>query len=123
MISITTAAIGLLIATIITVLIRRDALHAKHGFGWFAVALGFAFLGISPSVIDELASKLGIGYPPALAFTLALAVIVVKILTMDMERSRIEVRGERLIQRIGILETELTALTTRVTALESEDSP
>ena len=110
MASLVTGIIGISIAALIIGLIRKDRLHVSHGLGWVLVALCFAMLGFSPGIIDWLAQKLGIGYPPVLAVTLALALLVVKILLMDIERSKIEIRNQRLIQRIAMLEADLQKL-------------
>ena len=110
MISIVTGSIGLLVAATIIVMMRRDTLHAQHGMGWIIVALCFALLGFSPEIIDFIAKQFGVAYPPILALTLAIAVLVIKILLMDMERSRIEVRNQRLIQRMAMLEADLKKL-------------
>jgi len=110
MVSLVTGTIGLIIAGLILFLIRKDRLHAHHGLGWIVIALGFALLGFSPGIIDRLAALLGIGYPPVLALTLAISLLVLKILLMDIERSRLEARNLRLIQRVAMLEADLKAL-------------
>ena len=110
MVSIVTGTIGLLVAAIIIVLMRKDSLHAQHGLGWIIVALCFALLGFSPEIIDYIARQFGVAYPPVLALTLGIAVLVIKILLMDIERSRIEVRNQRLIQRMAMLEADLKKL-------------
>jgi hypothetical protein len=110
MVSLVTGTIGLIIAGLILFLIRKDRLHAHHGLGWIVIALGFALLGFSPGIIDRLATLLGIGYPPVLALTLAISLLVLKILLMDIERSRLEARNLRLIQRVAMLEADLKAL-------------
>ena len=110
MISIITGIIGLLVAAVILLLVRRDNLHAQHGLGWIAVALGFTLLGFSPGIIDWTAHFFGVTYPPVLALTLAIVFLVIKILLMDIEHSRIQVRQQRLIQRVAMLEADLKAL-------------
>lgn len=110
MISLLTAAIGLLAAAVIVVLIRRDRLHVRYGLWWMAVAALFALLGFLPGLFDRLAGALGVAYPPALVLTLGLVVMVVKILVMDIERSRNMVRLNRLVQRVAMLEAELREL-------------
>lgn len=110
MVSVVTGFIGLLVAAIIIVMMRRDTLHAQHGLGWIIVALCCALLGFSPEIIDYIAQKFGVAYPPVLALTLAIAVLVIKILLMDIERSRIEVRNQRLIQRMAMLEADVKKL-------------
>ena len=113
MISLVTGAIGLLIAAIIIMLIRKDSLHAQHGLGWIVVALAFALLGFSSGIIDQAAQYLGVAYPPVLALILGIALLVIKILLMDIERSHIEVRNQRLIQRLAMLEADLRKLDKR----------
>lgn len=110
MYSIITGIIGIIVATLIIILMRLDRLHVQHGLGWIIVAIAFALLGFSPRIIDHVAQLLGIGYPPVLGLTVAIAILVIKVLFMDIERSRIEVRNQRLVQRMAILEAEMSAL-------------
>lgn len=110
MISLVTGTIGLGVAVLIIVLIRKDRLHVNHGLGWILVAAIFALVGLYPRIIDITAQTVGVAYPPMLALTVAVAVLVIKILLMDIERSRLEVRNQRLIQRIAMLEAELRSL-------------
>jgi len=110
MISLVSGTIGILVGFIIILLIRKDRLHIQHGLGWIMVAVGFALLGFSPSVIDYIGRHLGIAYPPTLALVLGMAMLVIKVLMIDIERTRIEVRNQRLNQRLAMLETELKTL-------------
>jgi hypothetical protein len=107
MVPIVTGTIGLLVAGMIILLMRKDRLHVSHGLGWIIVAAGFALLGFAPGIIDQVAIYFGVSYPPVLALTLGVAILVVKILLMDIERSRIELRNQRLVQRVAMLETDL----------------
>jgi hypothetical protein len=107
MIPVIVGTIGLFVAALIVLLIRRDRLHVAHGMGWMVVAGGFALLGFTPELIDRAALFLGVAYPPTLALTLGIAVLVIKIFLMDVERSRIEVRNQRLAQRMAMLEADL----------------
>jgi hypothetical protein len=102
-----TGFIGIATAVTIVVLIRRDHLHVRYGLWWMAAALAFALLGLFPSMVDGIAHHLGIGYPPILALTLGIVVLVIKILVMDIERSRNVVKMQRLIQRVALLEADL----------------
>ena len=114
MIPLITGAIGLVTAATIVMLIRRDHLHVRYGLWWMMVALVFALLAIVPWVFDEVAGYLGIAYPPVLALILAIVALLLKILVMDLERSRTQTRLNRMVQRIGLLESELHALQDRV---------
>ncbi len=110
MVSLITSVIGLLVAALIVLLIRKDRLHVTHGMGWIIVATGFALLGFAPRIMDQMAKYLGVEYPPVLALTLAISVLVVKILLMDIQHSHLEMRNQRLVQRIAMLETDLKRL-------------
>jgi hypothetical protein len=110
LITLITSLIGLGSALIIFILIRNDQLHASHGIAWVVAALIMALLGLAPGVFDQLAARVGVAYPPALAFTLALAVVAIKLLIDDIERSRLKMRQTRLIQRMALLENELRRL-------------
>lgn len=109
MISVITGSLGILVTALIILLMRKDRLHVDHGLWWLTVAMCFALLGFTPWIFDYIAGYLGISYPPVLALTLAIVILVVKILLMDIERSRIEVRNQRLVQRLAMLEADLEA--------------
>jgi hypothetical protein len=107
MLSVVTGIIGLAAAMLIFFLIRRDHLHVRYGLWWIAVAVAFVVLGFYPRFFDWLAVQLGVAYGPVLALTLGLTVFVIKLLTLDIARSRNETRIVRLVQRISMLEAEL----------------
>ena len=109
-----TGSLGLAIAALIIVLIRRDRLYVNHGFAWILTALIFSLLGFAPGIFDWLALHLGVGYPPVLGLTVGLGILVLKALLMDIDRSHAAMRQERLIQRVGMLEADLHALEKRL---------
>lgn len=106
----TSTFIGLAIAGSILFLVRRDHLHGPYALWWLCVAGAVVLLGLFPRVTDYLAKLMGIGYPPILVIVLGLGLILIKMLTMDLERSRQERQIRRLAQRLAILE-EQKALT------------
>ena len=110
MISAFTGILGLAVAALIIWLVRKDHLHVNHGFGWIIVAIGFALLGFIPGFFDWIAAYLGVAYPPVLALSLAVAMLVIKILLMDIERSKLEMRNQRLTQRLAMLEADVEKL-------------
>jgi hypothetical protein len=107
MVALITGIIGFATAATIVILIRRDHLHVRYGLWWTGAAVAFALLGLFPAFFDSIAKYLGIAYSPILAMTLAIAIMVIKILVMDIERSRNAIRMQRLIQRIALLESDL----------------
>jgi hypothetical protein len=106
----TSAVIGVALAVIILWLVRRDRLHGPYAVWWVGAAGAVALFGSFPQVFDLLAPGLGISYPPVLALLLALALLLIKILTMDLERSRQERQIRRLTQRMAMLEVQTPLL-------------
>ena len=64
-------------------------------------------LGCAPGIFDALATRRGITYGPALAFTIGIGVILIKLLLEDIERSNLKMRHTRMVQRMAILENEV----------------
>ena len=80
MIPLLTGIIGIATALTIVILIRRDRLHVRYGLWWMAAAGAFALMGLFPRGFDQIAAYLGVAYPPVLALTLGLVILVIKIL-------------------------------------------
>jgi hypothetical protein len=100
----TAALIGLSIGGLILWLVRKNHLHGPYAIWWILVAMGVILLGLFPQSVNPVAQWLGVSYPPILVNVLALAALLVKVLTMDLERTRQEVMLRRLAQRLAMLE-------------------
>lgn len=107
MVALITGIIGIATAITIVILIRKDHLNVRYGLWWMTAAILFALLGLFPVFFDNFAKYFGIAYPPVLALTIGVVLLVIKILVMDIERSRSAIRLQRLIQRIALLESDL----------------
>jgi hypothetical protein len=105
--AITCATIGILLAGAILYLVRRDHLHGSFALWWFAVAAAILVLGLFPPVIDWLGRLTGINYPPVLPIVVGIGMILIRLLKMDVDRSRSERQMRRLTQKLAILEQEL----------------
>jgi len=106
---ITSMAIGVIIAVVILFLVRRDHLHGPYAVWWIGAAITISVLGFFPRFFDYLARYVGVSYPPMLAIVLGFSLLLVKILTMDLERSRQERLIRRLAQRLAMLEAQAAA--------------
>jgi hypothetical protein len=100
----TSTLIGVTIAASILYLVRRNHLHGPYAVWWLAIAGINVVLGFFPKIFDWLGSRVGVSYPPVLAIVLAIGLLLIKMLTMDLERSRQERNIRRLAQRLAILE-------------------
>ena len=120
---ITTAVIGLLIASTILYLVRRDHLHGPYAYWWLLVAGATVVLGARPSIIDYVARLLGIAYAPTLLFAVVIGMMLIKMLQGDIERSRHERKIRRLAQHLAILDEENQRLRQELQAHEDDRSP
>ena len=102
----TSMAIGVSLAAIILFLVRRDHLHGPYAIWWIGAAATVALLGLFPRLFDVLAIKMGVSYPPVLAIVLGFGLLLLKMLTMDLDRSRQERLIRRLAQRLAMLEAQ-----------------
>ncbi len=100
----TSTVIALAIAGIIFFLVRRDHMHGPYAIWWLCLAGIIVVLGFFPKLIDKLAQLLGVNYSPILVVVLGLGLVLIKMLTMDLDRSRQERKIRRLAQRLAILE-------------------
>jgi len=100
----TSAFIGIIIGLLIFFLIKHDRLHVKFAFFWFIIAVVIIFLGIFPKFFDRIGLLLGVNYPPILLLILALSIVLIKLLRMDIERSRHDQKIKELTQRLANLE-------------------
>jgi hypothetical protein len=105
---VTIALMGIVMAGAILYLVRRDHLHGSYALWWLAVAAAALLLGIFPQTIDWLGRATGIYYPPVLPIIIGLGMILLRMLKMDIDRSRSERQMRRLTQKLGSLEQELT---------------
>jgi hypothetical protein len=105
----TSAAIGILLAGAILYLVRRDHMHGTYALWWLAIAAAILVLGVFPPVIDWLGRVSGISYPPILPIIVGIGMILIRMLRMDIDRSRQERQVRRLAQKLAILEQELAA--------------
>lgn len=100
---ITTTIIGAVIFLIILTLVRRGKLQEKFALTWFAIGIIVVFLGLFPVIIDKIARIIGITYPPALLFAMAVGVLLIQNLYLFIFSSQNEVRIKELIQQVALL--------------------
>jgi hypothetical protein len=98
------AFIGALLSITIVFLTRRDHISPLVAVRWFLIAVLVLVVGFFPSTIDVIGEFLGIGYPPIIPILVALGAAMIKILMMDIERQKMQVKLDRVIQRLAIVE-------------------
>jgi len=114
--------IGFALAGAILYLVRRDHLHGSYALWWLSIATATLVLGVFPPVIDMLGHFIGINYPPILPIIVGMGFILIRMLRMDVDRSRQERTLRRLTQRVAILDQELGETRAELAASNSRDT-
>jgi len=107
---ITAALLGIGLTAAILFLVRRDHMHGPYALWWFAVAAATFVLGVFPDFVVWLGALTGIFYAPVLPIIVGLSLVLIRLLKLDIDRSRQERRMRRLTQKLAILEQELERL-------------
>lgn len=106
----TSAILGIGLAGAILFLVRRDHLHGPFAVWWFAVAAATFVLGVFPDLVVWLGHATGIVYAPVLPIIIGLSLVLIRLLKLDIDRSKQERQIRRLTQKLAILEQELDRL-------------
>lgn len=107
---ITAAILGIGLAGAIFFLVRRDHLHGPFAAWWLMVATATLLLGMFPSLVIWLGRLTGINYAPVLPIIIGLSMVLLRLLKLDIDRSRQERQMRRLTQKLAILEREIEQL-------------
>ncbi|MCX7553950.1 DUF2304 domain-containing protein [Marinicella sp. S1101] len=107
MTNLTILIIGSILSISILYLVRKGKMHGPYATWWLLVALSAIILSIFPQIIDWVAARLGITYPPTLLLVLSVSMILIRMLTMDMALTRKERKIRRLTQKMAILEAAI----------------
>ena len=107
---ITAAILGVGLAGAIFYLVRRDHLHGPFAAWWLMVAAATLVLGMFPALVIWLGKLTGINYAPVLPIIIGLSMVLLRLLKLDIDRSRQERQMRRLTQKLAILEQEIERL-------------
>ena len=107
---ITSAILGIALTGAILFLVRRDHLHGPYAVWWFGVAAATCVLGVFPDLVAWLGRHTGIYYAPILPIIIGLSLVLIRLLKLDIDRSKQERRIRRLTQKLAILEQELVRM-------------
>jgi hypothetical protein len=85
-------------------LVRQRRLRAKYSVLWLSIGVGLAILAAFPDLLTELSELVGVDYPPALFFALALSFLLILCLHFSWEISRLEDRTRALAEEHALLQ-------------------
>jgi len=99
------ATIGLLV--VVFDLVRRRRLLERYALVWMAVTIVLLVLSAWGSLLDQVASAIGISYPPSALFAAAFGFVIVLLLHFSVAVSRLTDQSKILAQRLALLEQRL----------------
>jgi hypothetical protein len=94
---------GLVILAAMFELLRRRQLREKYAILWIGVSLAVALFGLFPRLIDVIASPFHIADPPNLLLFMACAVLLLVVVQLSWEISRLEDRTRTLAEEVALL--------------------
>ena len=94
-------------------LVGQRQLRSKYALLWVVLTLPLVPLSLVPAVVNRTADELGVGYQPALVFSLALLLMLGILIYFSWELSRLEARTRVLGEEIAMLNERLTKLEER----------
>lgn len=98
---------ALVIFGVIIDFIRRGLLKEKYSLLWLGAALPIIVLSIKKEILDWVALKVGVAYPPSLLFLIALIFIVLIMLHFSVVISILQERNKALAQELALLKRSL----------------
>ena len=88
-------------------LVRREALRAKYSMLWLSVGVTLGILVAVPGFLDRVSLWLGVAYPPAMFFLLAISFLFMVVVHFSWELSRLENRSRSLAEEVALLRREM----------------
>lgn len=95
--------VSLVIFFVIVDFIRRGLLKEKYSVLWLAAAAITFTLSIWKSLLDKVASIMGVGYPPSLLFLVAFLFIMLILLHYSVVISIMHEKNKHLAQEVTLL--------------------
>jgi len=98
---------ALLLLIVVFELVRRKQLLERYALLWLFSALVLLVLAIWSGLLSEVASAIGITYPPSALFTVAFAFVLLLLLHFSLAVSRLTDQTKVLAQRLALMEERL----------------
>ncbi|MDA8078482.1 MAG: DUF2304 domain-containing protein, partial [Nitrospiraceae bacterium] len=89
--------------------VRRKRFREELSIAWFFVGVLLLASSVADIIIDPLAKRLGIGYPPALVFVWIIFCLILALLYFSSVISDLKGKIKELSQKIALLEFEVNS--------------
>ncbi len=106
--------IAIVVSTVIFVLvvelIRRNYLKERYSLIWLGAAVVLITFSVWRKLLDYIALRIGIFYPPSFLFLLSIAFLIALLIHFSTIVSRLSESNKRLAQEIGMIKMQLGRL-------------
>ena len=96
--------LGLFLCLLVLELVRRKKFREELSLVWFVVGFAVVISSFGDLLIDPIARKLGVGYPPALVFVWIIFFLILALLYFSIIVSDLKSKIKNLSQKIAVLE-------------------
>jgi hypothetical protein len=104
------ALVGVMMLVFILNLVRRKRLREQYSLLWILSAIVLVLCAVFTRSVDKLAHLVGIYYPPAFLFLVAILMVMVLQFHFSTVISNLREQNKSLTQELGILGAELRDL-------------
>ncbi len=97
------AVLGFLLFFFVLNLIRKRRMRIEYSILWLVISSFILVVSIWQNLGDRFARFIGIDYPPALFFLIAIFFLILILLHFSMEMTRIKDQNKTLVQELSLL--------------------
>jgi len=102
--------IGIFLFIVILDLVRRKKFREELSLIWLMIGIGLILSSFADRIIDPLAFRLGISYPPSLVFMLIFFLLVLAMLYFSLVVSDLKSKNKELSQKMALLEYRVSKI-------------
>ncbi len=101
--------IALVLFVVVIDFIRRGLLKERYSVLWLASIVAVGVLAVWKDLVDLVALKVGVAYPPSLLFLVALFFVLIILFHYSVELSILTGRNKKLTQELSLLKATVEA--------------
>jgi hypothetical protein len=110
---------SLAIMAFVLYLVRNKRLREEYSLLWILASLVLVLSAVFSGLVEKLSHVLGIDYPPAFLFLIAILMILVLQIHFSTVISNLREQNTALIQDLGIVTTQLRELRNQIEGVDS----
>lgn len=104
---------GLSFSGIIIRLLLKRRINERNSAAWLLGAIAILIVSANPKMLDWVADKIGVAYPPTLLFLFSTLVLLILALRQSMQISVLNEKIRQLAQHIALQDNKINRLEKR----------